>query len=213
MIKLVIFDMDGVITETSEQHYQAWKNLAKSIGIAFDRTFNEELKGVSRRASLEKILRHGGVYEKHLDQIDDLMFKKNENYKALIQEISPDNLFAGMIDILKILKAKKIKVAVGSASKNAPFLVEKLGISGFIDYIVDPAKVPGKPAPDIFLDAASYFDIPVSQCLGVEDAYVGVKAIKSAGMFAIGIGDKDVLSQADIVYATTEESLEYFKHL
>jgi beta-phosphoglucomutase len=213
MIKLAIFDMDGVLTETSHYHYLAWKALAKSIGVDIDEAFNETLKGVSRRDSLIKILHHGEVYEKYEDQIEDLMVSKNDHYKTLIQEVSPKDLFVGVKEIFKILNDHGIKIAVGSASKNAPFLIEKLGIKEDIDYIVNPSTVRGKPHPDIFLDAAKHFDIDPSQCVGIEDAVAGVEAIKSAGMYAVGIGENDVLTGADVVFKTVEDSIVYFNEL
>lgn len=213
MIKLAIFDMDGVLTETSHYHYLAWKALAESIGVDIDEAFNETLKGVSRRESLIKILHYGEVYDAYENQIEALMQSKNDHYKTLIQEVSPKDLFDGVHEIFSILKEQKIKIAVGSASKNAPFLIERLGIKDDIDYIVNPSTVRGKPHPDIFLDAAAYFDIEPSQCVGIEDAVAGVEAIKSAGMYAVGIGENDVLTDADIVFKTVRESLTYFNAL
>ncbi|GKX30275.1 beta-phosphoglucomutase [Vallitalea longa] len=205
--KLFIFDMDGVITETSEQHYQAWKKLAKEINIEIDRKFNEKLKGVSRMESLERILKNAHRENDFTDE-EKLEFatRKNDNYREMILKCTEDDLFEGVKDLFIELKKRDIKIAIGSASKNAPTLVDLLGIKDYIDYIVNPAEVKrGKPAPDIFLNAAEKLGVDISECVGIEDAEAGIEAIKSAGMFAVGIGDSTVLNQADIVYKHTKD--------
>lgn len=206
-IKLFIFDLDGVLTETSEQHFYAWRELARSIGIDFDREFNEKLKGISRMDSLDLILKHGGVFENYTQEEKEVLAKnKNDYYLELINEFTRDNLFEGVEELFIELRNRNIKIAIGSASKNAPLLIEKMGISQYIDYIVNPEQIAqGKPAPDTFLDAANYFNIDPKFCIGVEDAIAGVDAIKSANMFAIGIGEKDILVKADIVFNTTKD--------
>ncbi|GMQ61533.1 beta-phosphoglucomutase [Vallitalea maricola] len=205
--KLFIFDMDGVITETSEQHYQAWKQLANEIGIEIDRKFNEKLKGVSRIESLERILEYANKASDFTeDEKLELATRKNENYKEMILKFTKENLFEGVKDLFAELKKRNIKIAIGSASKNAPTLVRLLGIEEDIDYIVNPAEVKrGKPAPDIFLKAAEHLGVDISECIGVEDAEAGIEAIKSAGMFAVGIGDSKILNKADIVYGHTKD--------
>lgn len=205
--KLFIFDMDGVITETSEQHYQAWKQLANELDIEIDREFNEKLKGVSRMDSLERILEHGNRTNDFTEE-DRVTFatRKNENYKKMILKCTEEDLFAGVKELFRELKKLGIKIAIGSASFNAPTLVRLLGIEEDIDYIVNPGEVEkGKPAPDIFLKAAEVLGVDPSKCVGVEDAEAGVEAIKAAGMFAVGIGEADVLHQADIVYKETKD--------
>lgn len=204
-IKLFVFDLDGVLTETSEQHYQAWKQLADELDIAIDRSFNENLKGVSRMDSLARILRHGGK-EHHYSAEEQLALatKKNTNYQSMISAFTPEHLFDGVIDLLEELRGRSIKIALGSASKNGPRLLEALGITGYFDYVVNPAEVRGKPHPDIFLKACTELDVDPSQAVGVEDALSGITAIKKAGMFAIGIGDADTLEEADIVYPETK---------
>ena len=126
---------------------------------------------------------------------------KNARYKELISQFTPDNLEPGMETLLTELKGKGIKIALGSASKNGPFLLERLGIMQYFDFITDPAAVKHpKPAPDTFLAASEALGFLPEECVGIEDAVAGVRAIKSAGMFAVGIGDRDVLAEADIVY-------------
>lgn len=206
-IKLFIFDMDGVLTETSEQHYLAWKQMAEELGITIDRVFNEKLKGISRMESLDRILEHGGKAGVYTDeQKVEFATAKNENYKKMIESFTPENLFEGVRELFEALKERGIKIAIGSASKNAPALIENMGIGGYIDYIVNPNDIEnGKPAPDIFLKAAKELKVDPANCIGVEDAEAGVEAIKSAGMYAVGIGDKDVLCKADIVYGETKD--------
>jgi len=205
MIKAFIFDLDGVITETSLQHFKAWSCLAKMLGIEIDETFNERLKGISRKDSLKEILKYGGKLKFYNDEeLEKLMFCKNEYYKTLISKFTRENVFEGVIELFELLKKRGIKIAIASASLNAPALIHSMELKEYIDYIVNPADVKaGKPAPDIFLQAAKALDTAPSECIAVEDALSGVQAIKAAGMLAIGIGNKDVLKDADIVYEKT----------
>ncbi len=206
-IKAFIFDMDGVLTETNVQHYEAWKILGDEIGIEINPSFNERLKGISRMASLNEILTFGGKQEDYTQaEKEQLATKKNDNYVKMIASMTPDHLFEGVKELFKQLKERNIKIAIGSASKNAPKLVKYLGIEEDIHYIVDANEIEkGKPAPDTFLAAAQAFGLKPEECIGVEDATAGVQAIKSAGMFAIGIGEPQVLSQADTVYKETKD--------
>lgn len=207
MIKGVIFDLDGVICDTAEYHYLAWKELGNELGISFSREFNENLKGISRTESLERILEFGGKLDYYSSQeIEELATKKNKNYVKLIENVSSDDLLPGIHGFLRSLKENKIKVALASASKNAPFLLEKMNVANFFDTIVDPATLQnGKPDPEIFIKGAKQLELSAHECLGIEDAYSGVEAINQAGMFSVGIGEQKTLSQADIVYSTTAE--------
>lgn len=211
MFKAVIFDLDGVLTETSTQHFEAWKAVAKLIGVDIDMKVNEELKGVSREESLRIILKHGGILDKYSEgDIEKLCFCKNEYYKQLISKFTSTNLFEGVIELFKYLKGRGVKIAIGSASLNAPTLIEAMGLKEYVDYIVNPSRVKGKPAPDIFLKAAEALGVNPSDCAGVEDAIAGIKAIKAAGMYAIGIGKPEVLKEADIVFKTIAEFVVFF---
>jgi len=206
LIKCVIFDMDGVITETSVQHFQAWKIIADELNIAIDWEFNECLKGVSRIESLNRILNYGNQLD-HFSETEKfaLATRKNEIYSELIKQFDASNLFKGVNNLFAVLKKAGIKVAIGSASQNAPFLIQAMGLSDLTDYIVNPLSVAnGKPAPDIFLNAMEYFGLTPSECVGIEDAEAGIEAIKSAGMYAVGIGDEQLLKEADIVFPSTE---------
>ncbi|WP_066175173.1 beta-phosphoglucomutase [Bacillus marinisedimentorum] len=206
-LKAFIFDLDGVITDTAEYHYLAWKQLAGELGVEFDREFNEQLKGVSRMDSLELILKKGGLENQYsIEEKEHLATKKNEHYKELIKQITPADLLPGILGLLKEIRDNKIAVAMASASKNAFTVVERLEVGEYFDYIVDAAKVEkGKPDPEIFLNAAEYLNIPAENCIGVEDAEAGVQAIKGAGMFAVGVGSKEAMSRADMFVNHTSE--------
>jgi len=206
-IKGFIFDMDGVITETSKQHFEAWSKLAKTLNIEIDLEFNEKLKGLSRIDSLVEILKYGGKENEYSEaELEDLTNIKNQYYLELISGFKPEDAFDGVVELFEELKRKGIKIAIGSASQNAPLLLEKMALNGYIDYVVNPKKVPlGKPAPDIFLKAAQWLELDPSQCIGIEDSVAGVKAIKAAGMYAVGIGEPSILNEADLIYQHTGE--------
>ncbi|BAV02217.1 beta-phosphoglucomutase [Lactococcus formosensis subsp. formosensis] len=209
MFKAVLFDLDGVITDTAEYHFQAWKALAEELGIdGVDRTFNEQLKGVSREDSLRKILELGGKLEAYDDEtFAQLAQRKNDNYVQMIQKVGPDDIYPGILDLLKDLRAKNIKIALASASKNGPFLLEAMGLSSYFDAIADPAKVAAsKPAPDIFLAAAAGVGVPITSCIGIEDAQAGITAIKAAGALPIGVGAAEDLG-TDIALVSNTNSL------
>jgi alpha,alpha-trehalose phosphorylase len=200
-LECVIFDLDGVLTDTAELHYQAWQRLAAEKGLPFDRTVNEHLRGVSRRNSLEIILRHAGV-ELAEEEKEGLANRKNGYYRELISRLSPADLLPGIADLLTQLKESGIKTGLASASHNAREIVQRLEIGRFLDLVVDPsAIVKGKPDPEIFFRAAEGLGIPYENCAGVEDAQVGIQAIRAAGMFAVGIGSG--LLEADWVLPDT----------
>lgn len=209
MVKAVIFDLDGVITYTAELHYQAWKNLANSISIDFDREFNEQLKGISRMDSLNKILNHGGADKKYTEQEKiDLANQKNDDYKSLLVNLKPENIYPGIKELLNAVKEDSIKIGLASASKNGPAILNYLEITHYFDTIADPDSVQnGKPAPDIFLKAAEQLDVTPEECIGIEDSEAGIEAIKKAGMFAVGVGTVDVMKKAgaNLVLADTSE--------
>ncbi len=200
MIKAFLFDLDGVITETSHQHYIAWKELADELGIEIDLGFNEQLKGVSRVDSLIRILEKGNVVNKYSkEEFENFLERKNNRYMELIKDLRPEDAFPGTHDLFKELKEKNIKIVICSASYNAPTIIDALELDKYVDYIVSPSEVKrGKPAPDIFIKGAETFGLSIDECVGVEDAQAGIKALKDAGIFAIGIGAKSVLPDADI---------------
>ena len=204
-IKAVIFDLDGVITDTAEYHYLAWKRLGEELGIPFDRAFNEKLKGVSRIESLALILNHGYRQNDFTpEEKERLANKKNAHYVELIKQVTPEDVLPGIVSFLIELREEKIKIAMASASKNAFTVTQSLGLMEYFDHIVDAATVArSKPDPEVFLKAAQAVDVAPEYCVGIEDAAAGVTAIKEAGMFAVGIGDEKVLAEADMVYPTT----------
>ena len=208
MIKLVIFDMDGVLTSTTDEHFNAWRNLfLKHFEIELDPKLEIKTKGVSRIDSLNILLDH---YQIKCDESKKLALahEKNENYQVLIASYDESHRLPGIIRILDYLKTKGIKMALGSASKNGPFLLKALKIESYFDYVVDPSLLKGKPNPDIFLDAAQHFNLDPKDCMGIEDAVAGVLAIKQAGMIALGVGPEN-LTLADYRVKTLPElSLE-----
>ncbi|MCP3773200.1 beta-phosphoglucomutase [Paenibacillus sp. MZ04-78.2] len=210
-VRAVIFDLDGVITDTAEYHYEAWKALAEELSIPFTREFNEELKGISRMESLEKILVLGGkAHDVTEEQKIALANKKNEHYLTLIQNITPADVLPGISEFIAEIQAQGLKIGLASASKNAFAVLESLGLKDKFHAIVDAKTVQrGKPDPEIFLKAARLLEVEPGACIGVEDAAAGVEAIKGAGMFAVAIGAKELFGHADLVYKSTAElSLE-----
>ena len=197
--KAVIFDLDGVITDTAHYHYLAWKRLADSVDAPFDEAFNEQLKGVDRMGSLELILaRAPRAYT--LEEKRALADTKNTHYQELIATMTPDDLLPGALRALEEVRAAGLLVGLASVSRNAFTVLDRLGIRDRFDDVVDAATVVnGKPDPEIFLTAAAHLGVDPGDCLGVEDAAAGVASIKDAGMFAVGVGSPDVLHRADRV--------------
>ena len=195
----VIFDLDGVITDTAHYHYLAWKALAESEGVHFDHAFNEHLKGVDRMGSLNLILAGSSkIYS--MDEKLALADRKNKQYVELIATMSQADLLPGAIEALAAVRTAGLRIGLASVSKNAFTVLDRLGIRDRFDYVVDAALIANsKPHPEIFLNAAAALGVAPADCLGVEDAVAGVASIKSAGMYALGIGDPAVLTQADRV--------------
>lgn len=201
----VIFDLDGVITDTARYHFLAWKRLAGELNIYFDELINERLKGIDRMHSLEIILEHS---QKQFSETQKIRWadQKNEYYQKLITSMTPADLSPGAGNLLKNLQEKGIKVGLASASKNAGTVIEKLQIRDYFDYVADAARIQkGKPDPEIFLTVAEKLSVAAANCIGVEDAAAGIQAIKSAGMYAVGIGDPRILKEADDVISGLDE--------
>lgn len=216
MIKLFIFDLDGVLASTSNEHFLAWKMIMKDkFGNELDDSVEEYTKGVSRMESLEVILKSCKL-EKSISkkEKEELATEKNEIYKSLISKINQDDIYPGVIKLFDYLKEKNILIALGSASKNGPNIVKGLGIKAYFDYIVNPANLRSKPHPDIFNTAMNYFGLSPKECVGIEDAISGVQAIKEAQMFAIGIGSRAQLNHADVIYKSINEiDLKFLENL
>src|SRR5258706_1530773 len=199
--KAILFDLDGVLTDTSEYHYRAWKRLADEEGIPFTREENDEhLRGVSRRESLMYIIRGRNYSE---DQIQEMMDRKNRYYNDMIKDMTPNDLVPGGRQLLQEIRNAGIKVAIASGSKNAQIVLDRLDITSYLDGVADGyCIVNSKPAPDLFVYAAGLVNVHTVDCLGVEDADAGIEAIKTAGMQALAIGPEERFHRADKVLPT-----------
>ncbi|MEH7130742.1 beta-phosphoglucomutase [Neobacillus drentensis] len=197
-ISAVIFDLDGVIVSTDEYHYQAWKQISDQENIYFDREINETLRGVSRMESLDIILsRSDRRYNDNEKQL--LALRKNEIYCKLLNNLSPNNILPGVINLLLSLKARDIKVAIGSSSKNTPFILQQIGLTSNFDAIADGNSIRNsKPDPEVFLLAADMMGVTPMVCAVIEDAQAGIDAAKAAGMKAVGIGSASTCLNADL---------------
>ncbi len=194
----VIFDLDGVLTDTAEYHYRAWKRLADEEGLPFDRQRNEQLRGVDRRRSLEILL---GDRQVSPERFEEMLERKNRYYRHLLQNLSPADLLPGALDLVRALRAAGVKVAIGTVSKNAPLIVKRLNLTSEVDLVADGHAVErSKPAPDIFLYAAARLGVPPERCVVVEDAAAGVDAALAAGMWAVGIGPAERVGHAHAVF-------------
>jgi beta-phosphoglucomutase len=195
----IIFDLDGVITDTAHYHYLAWRKLAMSLDVPFDVVFNEQLKGIDRMGSLELILARS-TKKYSLEEKLILADRKNSDYQDLIHNMTPNDLLPGAQATLKAVRDAGLKIGLASVSKNAFAVLDRLGIASDFDYVVDATKISrSKPDPEIFLTAAENLGVLPSACIGIEDSVAGLQSIKSSGMYAIGIGDPAILKQADRV--------------
>ncbi|WP_284399413.1 beta-phosphoglucomutase [Dyella lipolytica] len=199
LFKGVIFDLDGVIADTAVVHHAAWKQLASEIGIPFDDAIGERLKGVDRRSSLDILLEQTS-HAFSEDEKETLATRKNNYYRQQIEHLGPENLLPGARHAIESVRRAGLKTALASASRNAPLLLERLGIADLFDYVVDANHIRrAKPDPEIFLAAARGLGLAPSECLGVEDAAAGIASIHSAGMKAVGIGHAQALAGADLL--------------
>lgn len=202
MIKGFIFDLDGVLTDTAEYHFRGWKRLADEEGLPFTRTDNEALRGVPRRESLLLILKSQPVPE---EKLQEMMDRKNRYYLEFIHEIKPSDLLPGALSFLQELRLAGLKTAIGSASKNAAEVIERLGIRSLFDAISDGHSVERqKPAPDLFLHAAAQLGLDPGECVVVEDAAAGVAAAKAGGFFTVGLGPLERVGAADAVFPSLD---------
>ncbi|HBI1673903.1 TPA: beta-phosphoglucomutase [Enterococcus faecalis] len=206
-----IFDLDGVITDTAKFHYQAWKALADSLGISIDKTFNETLKGISRMDSLDRILAHGHRENAFTPaEKEALAQQKNDHYVQLLEHLTTEDVLPGVVPLLQQAQARHIPCAVASASKNAPLILEKLGVRAYFATIVDPDSLSkGKPDPEIFLAAADSIGVLPQNAIGFEDAQSGIDGLKAAGIYAVGLSASQPLIGADMqVSEMTELSVD-----
>lgn len=187
--KGIIFDLDGVICSTDEYHYLAWKALADQLGIGFDRQINNRLRGVSRMESLEIVLEKS---DKAYTDAEKAQFAeiKNALYRELLGQMTEADLSDEVRDTLNALRGKGSKLAIGSSSKNTPFILERIGLSGYFDAVSDGNNITrSKPDPEVFLKAAQMLGLPPAECLVVEDAHAGVEAAVNGGFDCAAMGD------------------------
>lgn len=204
-INACLFDLDGVLVDTAIYHYKAWRRLANELGFDFTEKDNEKLKGISRIQSLKLILEWGKI-EKSPEELQELSQKKNDWYLQMITHMQPSELLPGSREFLQELKNQGIKIALGSASKNAIIILDKTNIRHFFDAIVDGNMVQtSKPDPEVFLIGAKLLNVPPQQCVVIEDAIAGIEAALTANMKVIGIGDKVTLKKANLVVAGLSE--------
>lgn len=212
--KAFIFDLDGVIVDTAKYHFSAWKKLANSIGVDFTEHQNEQLKGVSRVKSLEKILSWGNKSISE-DEFMELMALKNDDYLSYINKMDESEILPDVPKVLNYLTEKNQPIALGSASKNARSILSKVKLLDKFDSIVDGNDVKkAKPNPEVFTRAADQLNMPAQDCIVFEDSLAGIKAANIAGMISVGIGDKNILNEADYNFNDfTEISLEFLNEL
>ena len=214
MKKGFIFDLDGVIVDTAKYHYLAWKKLANQLGFEFTKEQNELFKGVSRKRCLEILLEIGHI-DATQEQFDTWMVEKNIDYLAYIENMDASEILPDVPKILEFLKEREIPIALGSASKNARPILEKVNLLHYFDVIVDGNNVTkAKPDPEVFLLAAKQLGVNSKDCIVFEDAVAGVKAANAAKMISIGIGDEKVLSEAQFNFTGfTEISTDFIQDL
>ena len=205
-----IFDLDGVIVDTAKYHFLAWKKLANDIGIDFTEVQNEQLKGVSRVRSLEKILAWGNLNLEE-NKFNALMGKKNDDYLTYIATMDEGEILPDVVRVIDFLSQKEQKMSLGSASKNAREILTRVNLLHRLDAIVDGNDVSkAKPDPEVFLIAAKKMNVAPEQCIVFEDAVAGIQAANAANMLSIGIGDKSILHEADFVFNDFTEMDEEF---
>ena len=205
MVKGAIFDLDGVLVDTAKYHYLAWKELAQELGFDFTEKDNEQLKGVSRMRSLEILLQIGKITATQ-EQKQELADRKNRRYVQMLQKLTKADLMEGAESCILQLRQKGVKIALGSASKNAPFILEKLGIHDLFDAVVDGNMVSrAKPDPEVFLTAVRLLGLKPEECCVFEDAQAGIEAAKAAGCLAIAVDKAESLVGADMTLHTLSQ--------
>lgn len=206
MIKGFIFDLDGVITDTAELHFKAWKKLADDMGWKFDREVNEKLRGVSRMDSINIIKDHNGA-EVSEEKLAELAALKNDIYVDSLDQMTPNDYLPGAQELLNLLRREGFLVALGSASKNSTKVLKQLGANKYFDVIGDGNSVSkSKPAPDIFLFGAKQLKLEPEECIVYEDAEAGIDAAKAGGFHSVGIGPEDRVGHADVRFDSMTEA-------
>lgn len=194
----VLFDLDGVITDTSELHYQSWQRIADELGVPFDRRANEALRGLGRRESLAVLL--GERFEALTEaQRADLLDRKNADYLQRVARLGPQDIYPGITGLMNTLAAAGARLAVASSSRNARAVLGRLGLTGRLDAVVDGNDAPrSKPDPQVFLVAAERVGMPPDRCVVIEDAASGVEAALAAGMAVVGVGPSERVGRAQV---------------
>ncbi len=207
MLKGLIFDLDGVLTDSAKFHLAAWNNLAQELGIKLTSAQLDSLRGISRMDSLNLILKYGKQESKYTKtQKEEFAAEKNEKFLEQVETMTPADILPGITALLADAKKAGLKMCIASASKNAPKILSKLGIASQFDQIVNPALLErGKPDPEIYQKAQQLLQLRNDEVISFEDAAAGVAAIKAAQQFAVGIGDKQILKGADYIVKSTEE--------
>lgn len=202
-----IFDLDGVLVDTAKYHYLGWKKLADRLGFPFTEQQNEALKGISRMAALDLLLEMGGMSGRFSqEQKVELAAEKNQYYLEYVSQLEENELFPGVVELFERMKKDGVRIALGSASKNARLILERLHIEDYFDIIVDGTLVKkAKPDPEVFTLAADRLGISYADCVVFEDSAAGLQAAKTAGMMAVGIGTKENLPMADCICGSVGE--------
>lgn len=194
----LIFDLDGVIVHTDAFHYKAWKKLADRLGIAFDEQINNRLRGVSRMDSLDIVLENSELLLLPLEQKEKLAAEKNETYKDYLRTMTANDLSPAVLRTLQALRGRGYLMAIGSSSRNAGLILEKIGLGDFFDAVSDGNNISrSKPDPEVFLKAAEFLGMAAEDCIVVEDADAGIEAAHRAGMRAIAMGDAVIHGNGD----------------
>lgn len=210
-IQGVIFDLDGVITDTAHLHFLAWKALGGSLGVEITLELNEGLKGLGRQETLTLILKEAGLYDNYTEtERQALADRKNRTYVASLENLTPQDLLPGIGDCLKDLKKRGIKIGLASSSQNAGLIIKKLGLESYFEAMVDPRSLSkGKPDPEIYLKAAAALGLSPAKCAGVEDARAGIEAIRAAGMTAIALGQSLEHVPADYHFLSAKDLVNF----
>lgn len=213
-MKALLFDLDGVIVDTAEFHFLAWKQASEKLGFDLTRAHNEKLKGISRSDSLKRILEWAGIGVSD-EEFERIMYTKNQHYLALVNGMTEEDILPGVKDFIGVSRASGYLLAVGSASKNAPIILQKIGLEDDFDAVVDGNTVArAKPHPEVFTRAAELLGVPYERCVVFEDSEAGIDAANAVGMTSIGIGAAEALSQAQWVFPGFENlSIEFINQL